>query len=683
MAIRQFPRKMKTQLTVLTLVIVTYIMAAFPAYSQVTIGQNETPEKYATLQIKDKVIDRTGDLDAATADKGGLLLPRVELKMKKELLPFVTQAEVEADPQSQDYLDSKELHTGLIVYNLTENDEEDLCFGVNQWDGEQWNCLQNKLGNAIAELGNCDSLRFMGVYQNDVMLDGSNYMLIPLHVKKTGAYTVTAIVKDAETNTNDNGYFFNVTGVFMSTGYYYIKIDGAGTPIEFTPSQNLGDYVTVTFNNEELSGATAGCQKRIFVEDSSVKPLYKMDCWTVRTHGFGILDKELLPSRALGQTTYITVDVEVEPAAVGAFYEIETNKVAGMSFYAKGNFTASGRQTITLEPVEGSIPNATDYHEFIISTNSISTNATCKATVLVAYTKKKLLTLSDCWSKWQFGPGEPTSSVASYYIGACRKILKSSYNFGVEDYSTVKVEEIDVVQYGSDNDDGPFRGPYGNELKDIIERENISIIQFSVRYNLDDATAQVLLDFMNNGGVVIAMMDKFDNGAGPAQILLRKIFNNNSITISEVNGAGALYQLTNKDDDILNGPFGDARGRFWGEDSSVSLSANGLPEDDIVIYSYDQDYSQVTNSKPWDPGYVGGITMFRHKTLPFFWIGDGGFLASEKDKDDTSCPLDYSDEVTCRPVSRYYGRSSTRRRPIYNSQIWGNLLYWAIKATER
>ncbi len=674
---------MKTKLTLLFLII-SLVSNIFGLKAQVTIGMNETPEKYASLQIKDRAIDKLNEsLDSKTAEKGGLLLPRVVLEEKKELFPFITQTEIDADPAA--YADLKLLHTGLIVFNLTEDDEKELCRGMNQWDGEKWNCLQNKLGNAVAELGNCDSLKFLGVYQNDVMLDGTNYMLIPLHVTKAGAYTITATVKDAETNTDDNGYFFTVTGVFMSTGYYYIKVDGAGTPIEFTPSGNLGDYATVTFNNKELSGETAGCQKRIFVEDSSVKPIYTIDCRTVTVHGFGVLDQPLLPSTASGKTTYISVTVNVDAAAVGAFYEIKTDKVAGMSFYAKGNFTASGQQTVILEPVDPSVPTATGYQDFVISTNSISTGATCKASVLVGYTKKKLLTISDCWNWWGFGPGKPTAwtytdTGGSYYV------TKSAANFGLDANSTFKVEEIEIVERGGYINAGLISLPAAT-LKQLIKDQNIDIIQFSVRYNPDAAISAVLLEFMQNGGVVIAMMDNANSGKASAQTLLRTVFNNSSITVDSANDGGALYKFKQIDDEVLNGPFMDLRGKFWGEDTTASLYAIGLPQDEIIPYSTIEDFSGHTGSSTIRPSDswedLDGLSMFRHKTLPFIWIGDGGFLAQGGvTLPKTSVPFTRNMTTGQPTATSGYGRNSAKKT-VYNSHAWCNILAWAIKTAQR
>lgn len=658
--------------------------------AQVTVGHNEAPESYATLQVKDVSIDReNGPLDAATAENGGLLLPRVELKKKKELLPFVTQQEV--DDNAQAYKDAKLLHTGLIVYNLVENDNEELCLGLNQWDGEQWNCFQEKMGNAIATITDCNTVGFFGIYKDKEGLDGSHYMKVKLNVTKAGAYTITARAGYSSDHSQDNGYYFTSTGVFMTVGTYDLTIPGAGTPLLFTPENENGDLMTITFNDKPLvDGNGNSCPKYIFVEDTSKKPMYKIDCRTVKVTGFGILDQEVMPSTAsTGQKAYISVTLDVDAAADGAVYEIKTNEVAGMSFYAKGKLGSASRQTIILEPVEGSIPNATGEQHFTISTNSITSTSTCNATVMVGYTKKNLLTLSDHWNTYGFGPGAPSNS-PSNNSGGSYKLIKEPTNFGLLANSVVKVQEISVISKGSTGTVGDCQVcpgfVYGNDLKALIEKENIDIIHYSVRYHTDQTTANVLKEFMENGGVVIAMCDDLPNGTSTglshtnARIMLRTLFGNTGINVASANAAGALYKLRDIDDMITNGPFGDLRGKWWGEDSSSSLAVTGLPEDEIVVYTTAEDYSQAGVPSGV---FNGGLTMFRHKTLPFFYIGDGGFLAANNASSDSACPFKIT--AANKPVPKSgYGRGATSRKvEVYNSHIWANIMAWAVKEAQR
>ncbi len=655
---------MKTKLSVLLLNAFLIISSLGGTKAQVTIGHSEAPETHAILQVKDQTAATVGGV---TAKNGGMILPRVELENKYQLVPFY-----QGDTTDTNYKTvTKPAHTGLVVYNLKESDEDELCLGFNQWDGGQWNCFQEKIGNAIAVLGNCDSLTFAGRYQNEVMLDGGNYMTIPIHVTKAGAYTITATVKDATSNTKDNGYFFTTTGVFMSTGYYFIQVNGAGTPVEFTPTGNAGDYATVTFNGKEISGANAGCQKRIPVEDSSKKPKFTIDCRTAKAYGTYLLDAELSPT-----SQYIKVFVIADADAVGATYEIKTDVVAGMSFYAKGVFTSVGQQEITLYPVDGSVPNSTGTQTFTISTNSTTTTATCSVSLIVAYTKKKMLTISDNWNTWGFGPGTPTGSPTGNYAGSY-KVMKELTNFGILESSVVKVESIDVVSRDAAASQTALQG---TALQSLIDSENIDIIQFSVRYRPDASSATVLKTFLEKGGVVIAMMDNADGAASSAATLINTVMGTSGVTVASINAAGALYKFRDVTDEITDGPFGNLGSKFWGEDSSASLTATGVPEDQIIAYTTDEDYSQA--GVPTGV-YQGGLTMFRHKTLNFFWVGDGGFLAADNASSETACPfkIDSNNKPIPKPT---YGRGVTARDvSVYNSLVWANVLAWAVKAAQR
>ena len=105
-------------------------------------------------------------------------LPRVNLSQKNQLFPmFLKDSSNPASGPNDDYAANKasidQMHTGLIVYNLVEDDDKELCLGLNQRDGAKWNCFESKLGNAVVEIGKCDSLTFEGIYQNEVSLNAS------------------------------------------------------------------------------------------------------------------------------------------------------------------------------------------------------------------------------------------------------------------------------------------------------------------------------------------------------------------------------------------------------------------------------------------------------------------------------------------------------------------------------
>jgi len=651
---------MKTKLSVLLICFFILSNGLTHLAAQVVIGLNEGPEKYSTLQIKDKAIDRTGTLDAATAEKGGLLLPRVELKKKKELLPFVTQAEVDASPQPQEYLDAKKLHTGLVVYNLVEDDEEELCLGINQWDGEQWNCLQNKMGNAIAEIKNCNTLRFTGQYQNNVPLNSSNFMSIELTVTKAGAYTITAM-PDPE-----NGYYFTASGVFMATGDYTLTVPGAGTPTDFTPTGDPGDLIKITFNGKALDACDP---LYIVVEDSSVKPLYIMDCKSVSAKGVYKLDQEL------DATNYLQVTLNVDVAAMGARYIIETNTVDGIYFKGEGILNSTPTQTVRLQGFGK--PNSVSSKEFILTSNSVTTTATCKGTVIVVIPRKKYASIGG----WDYG--DPYGYTLGPKNGSRQspisQMFYSQNNFGALETSTVKFE-------GVEDSDFIFKTAAGNRSDGIsqmadVEVENLLLVTqpdivFLGYYNStgwSERKYAAFKKYLEMGGVVIANLQL----ASSAEGFIKNVFSLPDVTASQ--RGGYIYQMSGTDE-IMNGPFGNVSGKYWGTDAADISVLNNLPQDQFIVYT---NGSRSDTGSGTNPSY-GQASMFRHRTLNFFFNGEGAIYAAvyPYNTSRTISPFKL-DDTTKKPIDKSpYGEPASANWAVSNSTLYANVLAWAIYQAE-
>lgn len=93
--------------------------------AQVTIGSDNEPAKGAILDIK----TQNSDVNNVTSDKGGLLLPRVQLKGLYSLLPFIPDANLSTEGSK---------HIGLTVYNITPVTAQNLVKGFYIWDGLKW-----------------------------------------------------------------------------------------------------------------------------------------------------------------------------------------------------------------------------------------------------------------------------------------------------------------------------------------------------------------------------------------------------------------------------------------------------------------------------------------------------------------------------------------------------------------
>lgn len=101
--------------------------------AQVTIGSGNPPAKGALLDLKDKEAGSNN----ITSETGGLLLPRVGLVSRTTLQPFIDN--------DQSFINNsgrvKDVHTGLVVYNLTNDFDKELCPGIYSWNGNLWERL--------------------------------------------------------------------------------------------------------------------------------------------------------------------------------------------------------------------------------------------------------------------------------------------------------------------------------------------------------------------------------------------------------------------------------------------------------------------------------------------------------------------------------------------------------------
>ncbi|MCL1690177.1 hypothetical protein CMU59_18445 [Elizabethkingia anophelis] len=137
-------------------------------------------------------------------------------------------------------------------------------------------------------------------------------------------------------------------------------------------------------------------------------------------------------------------------------------------------------------------------------------------------------------------------------------------------------------------------------------------------------------------------------------------------------------QGTETKDQILNGRIGDVRGRYWGEDASATSAIQGLPLQNITAYSDGVAINKTTDN-------YGEVTMFKHNTKNFFFVGDGGFISFNGGTDAIICPFKYN-TTTKSPLPKPYGNAgngyTAQSKDAYNSIIFGNVMLWAATVAE-
>lgn len=192
--------------------------------SQVAIGVTEAPEAGSILQLKNLTKNEQTGLQNANK---GLGMPRVHLSNKNELYPmFLSDPSDSSSEPNAEYASGKNIldkqHIGLMVYNLNEDFNKELCLGLNVWDGESWSCLNPK---AKAELTfNCSDILVEGTYRKGEALTSSHLIKVKVNVITPGVYRVyTALT---------NGISFKAVGEFdqTQTGEQWITLQGEGVP---------------------------------------------------------------------------------------------------------------------------------------------------------------------------------------------------------------------------------------------------------------------------------------------------------------------------------------------------------------------------------------------------------------------------------------------------------------------
>lgn len=118
---------------------------------------------------------------------------------------------------------------------------------------------------------------------------------------------------------------------------------------------------------------------------------------------------------------------------------------------------------------------------------------------------------------------------------------------------------------------------------------------------------------------------------------------------------------------------------YWGEDASTTNYAINLPLDQVVLYSNN------VNVASGNAEIMNAATAFRHRTLPFVWVGDGGFTSNDAGTSNIICPFKlatktikgttFSNYPTYKPnygAGTISGMSSTFQ--VYNAVL--QLMLW-------
>ncbi len=568
---------------------------------QVGINTND-PNPLTVLDVT-TVYDNNGD-----RVPGGIMVPRL----------------TEAERDLIDVSDAGQANS-LLIYNTDED-----CFNFFSRTENMWKsvCGGNSSVATVAE-ADCESLVIEGDYAAGTALNSSNYLTIPVNVTKPGSYELSAISSPA------NGYFYTLSGTFLTTGIINLTVPGYGTPI-----MAQTDSVIVTINGN------AYCGRNVEVTSSIITPVYDISCSDIVVQG------DYVAARALSPTNNtILVTLTADASAFGSVYRLETEPVNGYYFYAEGVISQSSQIVV----LNGSgTPDTSGIDTFNIISNSGGTLGVptgCEFEVKVATRTMNIV-----------GVGEN----ATYYPGATTngmyRVLNNPNLFGLSQDAIFPVAGINIITSGT--------GP-GNDinLANVINTYNPDII--IVQYNwiggaYGASNLDALTNYVEDGGVLILCSD--GDGAASVRNVRCQTLVNSIFDTTEMTPTGNIGQDVQpfpeegeSDAPVLAGPFRELYGLNMSRDAGNNFNfvVSTLPDNaDIIAYN---------NATKTD------ARAFMHHTKGFLFIGDGGLFAyAPGNTEPYNYPMKL--DVNYNPIPNIYSD------PIsYNADLFCNIMAWAFQ----
>jgi len=206
----------------LATILITNISLAF---SQVTIGNNEAPEKGALLQLKNIDGKTNGEANASK----GLGLPKVNLLSTQLDATIYTDLSKTIDGASGNW--DKDEHIGLVVYNTSNNAT---CPGLYVWDGTTWASIGQNGNVALTEtMTDADGNTYTAKWFGEDPCSSSN---------PKGAYWTT---ENLYSTTNKNGVPFTTGNPYLNPAIY--RNPAVGETFEVTSRTALISHSDISY----------------------------------------------------------------------------------------------------------------------------------------------------------------------------------------------------------------------------------------------------------------------------------------------------------------------------------------------------------------------------------------------------------------------------------------------------
>lgn len=502
-------------------------------------------------------------------------------------------------------------------------------------------------------------------------------------------------------NESSPAIFYQTNLENLATAVTFEWKKGAASPFEVNlhiAAQKKFAIATKTRNitNEILSDTLyikAGPFKiPIHVEQKYVNFKYIIDCETVQLSGSYTNGTVLNPAQHIITLTLIAEDNTI----IGENYSIETEDLEGnhgIGFSVSGTFNSLS-QTVTLTG-SGTLNASVADGPFKLRIKSNSSSGSyCEVTINPMDPTMNIVVIANNDNAYGY-------SIARLNGGA-GKVFNSTNNFGPNDNSIVKTSGFNYIHninFTTTNTTDIYKWVTGynnnNKIADLVY-----IAYTGVLY---DGTVNLLMEYLEKGGVVVAFFENYIR----AREIANKLFNTSNITSQAATSYGVYPLPAHPDlftdeqkresvlrqfeyDPILNGPFGDIRDKQIGEDVGTTPALINFPisNPNTTIYAYNNNLvsaTKVTNST-----YVIGYKYESENKNLFFW-SDGGLMSAGYSgvapyngilytASTGQCPF-YWNTTTYFPEMRpTYG--SPNNLPVYNSIMFCNVMAWAIKKSQ-
>lgn len=260
----------------------------------------------------------------------------------------------------------------------------------------------------------------------------------------------------------------------------------------------------------------------------------------------------------------------------------------------------------------------------------------------------------------------------------CFTMLNTAINYGTTATSKVIIPPFTITGVNIEASLSNARALTTTDISNATATNpDLIVISGSSTFGSDVAT-KLYTDVLQQGKTLFLFCED-----GPSiQNMMNAIFDTQTPAITTAtinNGTAAVYQLGNiANDPVLTNQFGDLRNAYWGCDGTAgSIGILNLPTSDIVTYSTGTNASGSSSGIPSGYTYDQAVTGFRHKTLNFIFMSDGGLLGPQDPNNPNSTNWPFVlNGTTKAPATKAYG--SGTQQQISNSALMANMVTWVI-----